>query len=60
MPPATADAIVEENAESPIDGLRAAVSILALLSLVALLFTRGIPTVQPGAEFDGGVATRRG
>ena len=50
VPPATADAVVEENAESRIDGLRAAVSILALLSLVALLFTRGIPTVQPGAE----------
>ena len=49
MPPATADAVVEENAESRIDGLRAAVAILALLSLVALLFTRGIPTRQPGA-----------
>ena len=47
---ATADAVVEENEESRIDGLRAAVAILALLSLVALLFTRGIPTVQPGAE----------
>jgi MFS family permease len=50
VPPATADAVVEENAQSRIDGLRAAVSILALLSLVALLFTRGIPTVQPGAR----------
>ena len=49
VPPATADAVVETNAESRIDGLRSAVSILALFSLVALLFTRGIPTVQPGA-----------
>ncbi len=49
VPPATADAVVETNAESRIDGLRAAVSILALLSLIALLFTRGIPRVQPGA-----------
>jgi Na+/melibiose symporter-like transporter len=49
VPPATADAVVEENAQSRIDGLRAAVSILALFALVALLFTRGIPTVQPGA-----------
>ena len=49
VPPKTADAIVETNATARIDGLRAAVSILALLSLVALLFTRGIPTVQPGA-----------
>ena len=50
VPPATADAVVETNAQSRIDGLRAAVSVLALLTLVALLFTRGIPTVPPGAE----------
>ena len=49
VPPATADAVVAANATARIDGLRAAVSILALFSLVALLFTRGIPTVQPGA-----------
>ena len=48
VPAATADAIVETNEQSRIDGLRAALSILALLALVALLFTRGIPTVQPG------------
>ena len=48
VPAATADAVVEENAQSRIDGLRAAVSVLALFALVALLFTRGIPTVQPG------------
>jgi MFS family permease len=50
VPTATADAVVETNAQSRINGLRAAVSILALLSLVALLFTRGIPRVQPGAQ----------
>jgi hypothetical protein len=50
VPPATADAVVEANSESRIIGLRAAVAVLALLSLVALLFTRGIPTVQPGAQ----------
>jgi len=50
VPPATADAVVDTNEQSRIDGLRAAVSILALLSLVALPFTRGIPTVQPGEE----------
>ncbi len=54
VPPATADAVVATNAQSRIDGLRAAVSILALLTLVALLFTRGIPTVQPGAESSSG------
>jgi hypothetical protein len=50
VPPATADAVVETNEQSRIDGLRAALSILALLPLVALLFTRGIPTAQPGAQ----------
>jgi MFS family permease len=50
VPTATAEAVVETNAQSRINGLRAAVSILALLSLVALLFTRGIPRVQPGAQ----------
>jgi MFS family permease len=50
VPTATADAVVETNEQSRIDGLRAAVSILALLSLVALPFTRGIPTVQPGEQ----------
>jgi MFS family permease len=48
--PRTADAIVDTNEKSRIDGLRVAVSILALFALVALLFTRGIPTVQPGAQ----------
>jgi MFS family permease len=50
VPPATADAVVSANATARIDGLRAAVSVLALLALVALLFTRALPTVQPGAQ----------
>ncbi len=50
VPSATANEIVKENEKSQIDGLRAAEAILALLALVALPFTRGIPTVQPGAE----------
>jgi MFS family permease len=50
--PATADEIVKENEKSQIDGLRAAEAILALLALVALPFTRGIPKVQPGAEAE--------
>ncbi len=50
VPAPTADAVVETNEQSRIDGLRVAVSILALLSLVALPFTRGIPTVQPGEQ----------
>jgi len=50
VPSATADEIVKQNEKSQIDGLRAAEAILALLALVALPFTRGIPTVQPGAH----------
>ena len=50
VPRRTIDEIVQQNEESRIDGLRVAVSILALFSLVALLFTRGIPPVQPGAQ----------
>jgi MFS family permease len=50
VPAATADAVVEANSQSRIDGLRSAVSVLALFALLAPLFTRGIPTVQPGAE----------
>ena len=50
VPPRASKAIVDENEKSRIDGLRIAVSILALFALAALLFTRGIPTVQPGAQ----------
>ncbi len=52
VPSRTADAIVATNEQSRIDGLRVAVSILALFSLLALLFTGGIPAVQPGAEAE--------
>src|SRR4051794_37471433 len=48
----TADAVVDANAEARIAGLRSALAVLALLSLLALLFTRGIPTIQPGAEAE--------
>jgi MFS family permease len=50
VPPATADEIVKVNEKGRIDGLRAASAVLALLALIAIPFSRGIPTVQPGAE----------
>jgi MFS family permease len=50
VPEKTAQAVVDTNAQSRIDGLRSALSVLALLTLLALLVTRGIPTVQPGAQ----------
>jgi hypothetical protein len=49
VPPKTADAVVSENADARINGLRAALSVLALLAVIALFFTRRIPTQQPSA-----------
>jgi MFS family permease len=57
VPPATAQAIVDANASSRINGLRAALAVLALIALVAVALTRRLPTVQPGdeeAEIAGG------
>jgi hypothetical protein len=52
MPTRSVNEIVQPNEQSRIDGLRAAVSLLALIALLALPFTRGIPKVQPGAAQD--------
>ena len=49
VPAKTADAIVEENAKARIDGLRASLSVLAVIALIALFFSRRIPTQQPSA-----------
>ena len=49
VPPQTADAIVKENATARIDGLRASLSVLAVIALIALFFSRRIPTRQPTA-----------
>ena len=46
----TSDAVVEENATARIEGLRAALAVLALLTFVALWTTRRIPTSPPGAQ----------
>lgn len=52
VPPSTADAIVKENADARIVGLRASVGVLAIIALIALVFTRRIPEVQPGATME--------
>ena len=49
MPPQTADAIVKENEKARIDGLRASLSLLALIALLALFASRRIPAEQPSA-----------
>jgi hypothetical protein len=45
----TADAIATENATARIDGLRSSLSVLAIFALIALPFTRRIPTKQPAS-----------
>jgi hypothetical protein len=48
VPPDTAAAIVDENAKARIAALRASLSVLAIIALVSLFFSRRIPTRQPG------------
>jgi MFS family permease len=45
----TADAIVDENADARLAALRESLSVLAVIALLALLCTHGIPKRQPGA-----------
>ncbi|MFE7927706.1 MFS transporter [Streptomyces sp. NPDC057456] len=47
---AVTDAALDANAEARLDGLRAALAILALAALLALFFTHRIPTTQPGSS----------
>jgi MFS family permease len=46
---AEADAIVEENAQARLNGLRASLAVLAIFAILAFVFANGIPTRQPGA-----------
>ena len=50
VPPRATDAIVEENAKARLDGLREALSILAIFALIGLAFSRRIPAEQPGSS----------
>jgi MFS family permease len=47
VPPQTADAIIEEYETARLAGLRVSLSVLAFMALIALPFTRRIPTKQP-------------
>ena len=53
VPPETATAIVDENANARINGLRASLSLLALVALIAVFFSRRIPTQQPSTAPAG-------
>jgi Na+/melibiose symporter-like transporter len=48
------NAIVAENQQARVDGLRTALALLALMSMVALFFTRRIPARQPGTAAPPG------
>jgi MFS family permease len=50
---ATADAVVEENEKARLAGLRASLATLAVVALLALFLSGGIPTRQPGATREG-------
>jgi MFS family permease len=47
VPPDATDAIVEENETARLDGLRSALSVLAIVALLGLFFSHRIPTEQP-------------
>ncbi|MGZ4299855.1 MAG: MFS transporter [Solirubrobacteraceae bacterium] len=53
VPKQTADAIVTENANARIDALRSSLSVIAVIALIALFFSLGIPDQQPAAARDG-------
>jgi MFS family permease len=52
----TATEIVDENAEARLDGLRTALSVIALVAAIALFFSGRIPTRQPGSAPVTGAA----
>ena len=49
LDPAVAAAIVDENTQSRLAGLRSALAVLALLALIAVFTSGGLPTRQPGS-----------
>jgi MFS family permease len=52
VPSDTAQALVDDNAKARINGLRAALAVLAFLALLGLALTGRLPTVQPKGEED--------
>ncbi|MGO8826601.1 MAG: MFS transporter [Acidimicrobiales bacterium] len=59
VPPAAAQAVVDENEKSRINGLRAALAVLALLALVALATTGRLPDAPlRGEGAPSGVSAR--
>jgi EmrB/QacA subfamily drug resistance transporter len=53
-------AIVDENADARVDGLRSALALLAIAAVVALFFTKRIPKGQPSTAAAGDSASGGG
>jgi hypothetical protein len=49
VPPDTADAIVNDYTKARLDGLRASMSVLAVIALIAVVLSRRIPRAQPSS-----------
>ena len=49
VPAKTAQAILDENQQARVDGLRAALALLAIIGFLGLFFTKRIPERQPGS-----------
>ena len=52
--PEVTQAVVDENEQARLDGLRSALALLALIAVVALFFTRRISEHQPGTPVAAG------
>jgi len=50
VPTDTADAVMDVNEDSRLQALRVSLSVLAILALLGMAFTRRIPAVQPGTH----------
>jgi hypothetical protein len=57
--PAVADAALEVNKEARVAGLRAAIAVLTLIGLLALFFTRALPTGAVGSQQPSGPTPKR-
>ena len=55
-----AQAVLDENEQARLDGLRIALAVLALIALIALFFSTRIPTEQPGSTLQRALATSGG
>ena len=51
--PAVSQAVLDENEQARLDGLRTALAALALIALIGLFFSGRIPTEQPGSTARG-------